>query len=229
MRALACTAALAVACGGSRAVKPDVRPPPAAETANAAQSSNTVPPARAARPQMKIPINDVILAQLRHLTGTPGARRHMRAALDHRLRHLAAVHAALSAEGVPLELDAIPLVESGYENLDGGKNGKGLWQFIAATATHFGLRVTDAVDERMNPKLETLAAARYLRELHDQLDDWPLVLAAYSQGITHLRAVMRREKTRDVWTLIRRGALGPYAARVMAAALLVQDPSAAGV
>lgn len=178
---------------------------------------------------MKIAVNDVVLAQLRHLTGTPGARRHMRSALDHRLRHLAAVHAALSAEDVPLELDAIPLVESGYENVDGGKNGAGLWQFIRATATHFGLRVTGGVDERMNPKLETAAAARYLRELYDELDDWPLVLAAYSQGITHLRAVIRREKTRDVWTLIRRGAIGPYAARVMAAALLVQDPSAAGV
>jgi membrane-bound lytic murein transglycosylase D len=222
MRALACLAALAIACGKSHAVKPDASP--------VAPQTATAPPKRAPEPpRMKIPVNDVVLAQLRHLTGTPGARKHMRDALHHRLRHLTAVHAALAAEGLPLELDAIPLVETGYENIDGGKNGAGLWQFVRATATHFGLRVTDAVDERMNPRLETAAAARYLRELHDELDDWPLVLAAYSQGITHLRAVMRREKTRDAWTLIRRGAIGVYAARVMAAALLVQDPSPAGV
>jgi membrane-bound lytic murein transglycosylase D len=227
MRALACMAALAIACGGSRAVKPDAQPP--AQAAAAAPEPVPVRRPKPVQPRMKIIVNDVVLAQLRHLTGTPGARRHMRDALHHRLRHLSAVHAALSAEGLPLELDAIPLVETGYENIDGGKNGAGLWQFIRATATHFGLRVTDAVDERMNPRLETAAAARYLRELHDELDDWPLVLAAYSQGITHLRAVMRREKTRDVWTLIRRGAIGVYAARVMAAALLVQDPSPAGV
>jgi membrane-bound lytic murein transglycosylase D len=180
-------------------------------------------------PRLEVPVNDVVLAQLHKLTATPGARGYMRSALENRKKHVATVHAALAAQRVPAQLDAIPLIESGYQNIDGGKNGAGLWQFIRPTAAHFGLKVTPHVDERMNPTLETAAAARYLRELHDELGDWPLVLAAYSQGITHVRAVVRREGTRDVWTLIRRGKLGPYAARVMAAALLISDPAAAGV
>jgi membrane-bound lytic murein transglycosylase D len=174
-----------------------------------------------------VPVNDVVLAQLRHLTGTPGARHHIRGALAHRQHFVRSVDAALAAEHVPLQLDAIPLIETGYENLDGGKNGKGLWQFIKATAVYCGLRVERDIDERMDPARETRAAARYLRELHQELKDWPLTLAAYAQGITYVRGVMRREHTRDVWTLIRRGALGVYAARVMAAALIIQDPSSA--
>jgi peptidoglycan lytic transglycosylase D len=176
---------------------------------------------------MEVPVNDVVLAQLKKLTATPGARHHIRTALAHRRKYAAAVDAALAAEHLPLQLDAVPLIETGYLNTDGGKNGKGLWQFIKATAVHYGLRVTDEIDDRMNPSLETAAAARYLRDLHRELSDWPLTLAAYAEGITHVRAVMRREGTRDAWELIRRGALGPYAAKVMAAALIVANPASA--
>ena len=213
-------AALALACATSR---------PKPEAAPVAERPPAPPPRAMPKPQLEVPVNDVVLAQLRKMTATPGARRYLRGALEHRKQQLAAVHAALDAQRLPPQLDAIPLVESGYENVDGGRNGAGLWQFVTATAVHFGLRVDARVDERMDPARETAAAARYLRELHDELGDWPLVLAAYSQGITHVRAVVRREKTRDVWELIRRGALGPYAAKVMAAALLIEDPGRAGV
>lgn len=196
--------ALTFACAGVKTIRPE--PPPAA-------------------PELEIVSNDVVTAQVRHLTATPGARQNLRSALERRKTHLAAVHAALAAEHLPLQLDAIPLIESGYENLDGGKNGAGLWQFVTHTASHYGLRITSEIDERMNPALETAAAAKYLRELHHELGDWTLAIAAYAQGGSFVRAAIKREKTRDVWELIRRGALSPYAARVMAAALLIAEPS----
>ena len=210
--------ALTFACAGVKTIRPEAQPQ--------------------AAPELEIVSNDVVMAQVRHLTGTPGARQHLRSALARRKTHLAAVHAALSAQHLPLQLDAIPLIESGYENLDGGKNGAGLWQFVTPTALHYGLRISSEVDERMNPALETAAAARYLRDLYRELHggaggqsaearsigDWPLVLAAYAQGGSFVRAAIKREKTRDVWELIRRGALSPYAARVMAAALIISEP-----
>lgn len=203
-------AALSFACAGVRTQKP-AEPPQAA-------------PEKAPDGGFELVTNDLVLAQLHKLTATPGARQHIRGALESRRKHVQAVHVALAAQDLPLRLDAIPLIESAYENVDGGKNGAGLWQFITATAVHYGLRVEAGLDERLNPALETAAAARYLRDLHHELGDWPLVLAAYSQGGTFVRAAIRREKTRDVWELMRRGAVGPYAARVMAAALLIADP-----
>jgi hypothetical protein len=190
-----------------------------------ARTAQKAPTQSAEAPEFQFASNDVVMAQVHHLNGTPGARQNLRSALAQRRKHLAAVHAALAAQHLPLQLDAIPLIESGYENLDGGKNGAGLWQFVKATAVHYGLRISSDVDERMDPALETAAAARYLRDLHRELQDWPLVLAAYAQGGSFVRAAIKREKTRDAWELIRRGALGPYAARVMAAALLIRDQS----
>ncbi len=142
---------------------------------------------------------------------------------------LAAIQAALAARKLPAQLDAVPLVESGYENIDAGEHGAGLWQFIVPTAKHYGLNVAPGHDERMDPALEAAAAARYLDELYRQFGDWPLALAAYTQGQDFVDKVIEREKTRDAWELIRRGALETYAAKVMAAAMVIADPSLAGL
>jgi membrane-bound lytic murein transglycosylase D len=219
-RILLLAAVLTCACAGVRTVQP-VEPPPQADEPPP-QAPKTQPPRSSG---FELVSNDVVLAQLHKMTATPGARQTLRAALENRRKHLKDVHAALAADGLPLQLDAIPLIETGYENLDGGKNGKGLWQFVANTAVHYGLRVTAELDERMNPARETAAAALYLRDLYRELGDWPLVLAAYAQGGHFVRAAIAREKTRDVWELIRRGAVGNYAAKVMAAALLIDDPA----
>ena len=72
-------------------------------------------------------------------------------------------------------------------------------------------------------------SARYLDELYRQFGDWALALAAYTQGQNFVRKAIEREKTRDAWELIRRGALDPYPAKVMAAALVIADPSLAGI
>ena len=216
-------AALTFACAGVRAVTPAER-----EARSAPAEKPPEPPAVESTPGFELVTNDVVLAQLHKLTATPGARQHLRTALENRRQHLKAVHAALASQGLPLRLDAIPLIESAYENVDGGKNGAGLWQFITSTAVHYGLRVQGPIDDRMSPALATAAAARYLRDLHHELGDWPLVLAAYAQGGSFVRAAIRREKTRDVWELIRRGAVGPYAAKVMAAALLIARPPDVG-
>ncbi|HEX4381532.1 MAG TPA: lytic transglycosylase domain-containing protein [Myxococcales bacterium] len=219
MRLLPLLLLITAACAGVRTVQPAPEPTPQAPPPEA-------PPAQPPHaPAFELVRNDVVLAQVHKMTATPGARQTLRAGLENRRNHLKAVHAALAAEGVPLGLDAIPLIETGYENLDGGKNGKGLWQFVTNTAAHYGLRVTSEIDERMDPRLATAAAARYLRDLHRELGEWPLVLAAYAQGGSFVRAAIKREKTRDVWELIRRGAVGNYAAKVMAAALLIEDPS----
>jgi membrane-bound lytic murein transglycosylase D len=134
----------------------------------------------------------------------------------------------------------VPLVESGYQNLpaptaaelaDGSRfDCAGLWQFIPATARRYGMRVDRqaGVDERTDIEKETDAAARLLRDLHADLGDWGLALAAYNQGAKHVEQAIAAEGTRDPWELIRRGALNRYAAEVMAAAIVLADPSLVG-
>lgn len=213
---------LSLACAGARisgAAVADHR----VDLARAQQAAQRVPAA-----EFPVAVNDVVVEQLNRFVATPGGLRFVQAALARRPQHLAAIHAALADRKLPPQLDAVPLVETGYENVDAGVHGAGLWQFVKPTALHYGLAVTPERDERMDPALESSAAARYLADLYAQFGDWPLALAAYTEGETRVRKLIEREGTRDCWELIRRGALTPYPARVMAAALVIADPSLAG-
>ena len=51
----------------------------------------------------------------------------------------------------------------------------GLMQFMPATAASFGLDPTD-------PQASIFAAAKYMRQLYDRFQSWPLALAAYNWG-----------------------------------------------
>ncbi|MEJ7729704.1 MAG: hypothetical protein WKG00_10840 [Polyangiaceae bacterium] len=53
-------------------------------------------------------------------------------------------------------------------------------------------------------------------------------MAAYNQGAKHVHQAIAAQGTRDPWELIRRGAINSYAAEVMAAAIVVAEPSLVG-
>ena len=84
--------------------------------------------------------------------------------------------------GLPQELAYLPHVESSFTVEACSKVGAtGIWQFTRATGQDF-LRISRAVDERLDPILATEAAARYLSDNYDKLQSWPLSLTAYNYG-----------------------------------------------
>lgn len=174
-------------------------------------------------------VNDEVLHELNRYAGTPEGREFMRAALRRFESHKGSIVAELVKHGVPEELAAIPLVESGYQNLDPSRNRQqaaGMWQFIPTTARAFGLRVDAQHDERLDPQLMTPAAARMLSADHSRFDDWQLAVLAYNMGGNGLQSAIDSTGSRDAWTLIRAGLENNqgYLARVHAAILIAANP-----
>ncbi|MDE6084368.1 MAG: transglycosylase SLT domain-containing protein [Muribaculaceae bacterium] len=113
---------------------------------------------------------------------------------------------ALEAEGLPLELKYLPVIESGLNPNAVSKHGAtGLWQFMLATANGMDLEVNSLVDERRDPYASSKAAARYLHNLYDTYGDWSLAIAAYNCGPGSVNKAVRRAggdpKKVDFWAI----------------------------
>ena len=107
-------------------------------------------------------------------------------------------------ERVPVELLLVGLVESGYEPAAvSPAQAVGMWQFVPKTARRFGL-LSDEGDFRSDVLRSTRAAARYLRSLLDQFEDWQLALAAYNAGEDRVAEAIRQAGSRDFSEIVNR-------------------------
>ena len=95
------------------------------------------------------------------------------------------------ALGVPLELAALPHVESSY-NPDARSHvgASGIWQFTRSTGRRY-MRVDHVVDERNDPFAATRAAGRLLAYNYSITGNWPMAITAYNHGLAGVRRAMR--------------------------------------
>jgi len=141
------------------------------------------------------------------------------------------VEPILRSHGVPVDLVAVILVESGGRaDVLSPKGARGLWQLMPNTARRYGLRVDDVQDDRVDLFRATDAAARYLHDLYVQFGDWKLALAAYNTGEANVASAILRAHTQDFNELSNRWMLPletrNYVPRVLAAAPSLAQSSA---
>ena len=102
------------------------------------------------------------------------------------------VNSEFTSLGVPIELAALPHVESSY-NPDARSHvgASGIWQFTRSTGRRF-MQIDHILDERNDPFLATTAAAKLLAYNYSIAGNWPMAITAYNSGLAGARRAMRQ-------------------------------------
>jgi len=109
----------------------------------------------------------------------------------------------LDEMGLPREISALPHVESSFNHKAYSKVGAaGIWQFMRSTGRRF-MRVDHVIDERMDPFIATVAAARLLENNYAVTGAWPLAITAYNHGAAGMRRAATSLGTTDIVTVLR--------------------------
>ncbi len=124
--------------------------------------------------------------------------------LQRSVRYFPMMREIFREENVPEELVHLAMIESGLvPSARSHARAVGMWQFIYATGSVYGLEVNWWIDERRDPVKSTRAAARHLRDLHEYWNgDWHLALANYNVSTRRmLRSVRSAGGVRNYWEI----------------------------
>ena len=161
-------------------------------------------------------------------------RGTLEAALARSGRYRDMIQQILKEEGVPQELIYLAQAESGFHPLAVSRAGaRGMWQFMASRASSYGLERNWWIDERQDPERATRAAARHLKDLYREFNDWYLAMAAYNSGPVTIQNAVARTGYADFWELYNRGVLPKetrnYVPIILAVTIMAKNPEQYGL
>lgn len=137
------------------------------------------------------------------------------------------IRKTLRKHGVPEDLIYVAMIESGFvPTAQSPKNAIGFWQFMDETAREYGLRITQHLDERYDYIHATVAAAKYLKKLHNKFGSWTLAVAAFNAGPNRIERAIKKHNTNDFWRIIANNGLYDetkhYVPKIVAAAYMLK-------
>jgi len=110
-------------------------------------------------------------------------RKFWEAKLDRCLMYFPIIEGVLIDQEVPTDFKYLAVQESSLQpDAISVSNAVGFWQFKKETATEYGLRVDDQIDERKNISSSSRAAAKYLKKSNLQFNNWIASLYSYYLG-----------------------------------------------
>ncbi|HEX9368803.1 MAG TPA: LysM peptidoglycan-binding domain-containing protein [Vicinamibacterales bacterium] len=180
-----------------------------------------------------IPEHPKVLSYVEVMQGR--LREYIQDSLARGAKYMPMIQSVFRAEGLPLDLAYIPIIESSFKtNALSKASAKGPWQFMKPTAKEHGLKTDWFIDERSDPEKATRAAAQYLKTLSRMFNgDWNLVLAAYNGGPGRVSRAMKRSGIDDFWRLSESKKYLPretreYVPLIMAAMIIGRNPAQYG-
>ncbi len=164
---------------------------------------------------------------------TGKGRRHFINYTQRAGRYAPVLSKIMADNGLPRDLIYLAMAESGFQNhARSWAKAVGPWQFMPATGRKFGLNIDWYVDERRDPLKATIAAANYLKTLHNLFGSWELAAAGYNAGEGKIARAIRMYRSHDFWRLTQGRYLRPetknYVPKIMALAIIGKNLDAFG-
>ena len=155
-------------------------------------------------------------------------RNHLEKTLSKMAGYRSIVEEIFVDEGIPTALVSLAFVESGFNPEARSPAGAvGMWQFMKPTAMNYGLKISRGEDQRKDPILSTIAAARHLRDLYKTYGDWHLALAAYNAGTGGVGKAIAKSGHTDFWSIARSGKLTKqtreFVPKIVAVSLIMDE------
>lgn len=117
---------------------------------------------------------------------------------------------------VPDDFKFLALAESNLNNAVSPSRAEGFWQFLKPTAIHYGLEVTEEVDERYNVVKATEAACKYFLESYATYGNWTLAAASYNRGPDGISDALRDQQAKSFYDLYLNEETSRYIYRIVA-------------
>jgi len=177
-------------------------------------------------------MNDYVASFINFFANTERGHNTLLHAFQRAGRYKTMIEHDLAQEGVPQDLIYLAVAESGFQPraVDRKSGAGGMWQFMPRG--EYGLTRNAWVDERFDPDKSTLAYARYMKFLYDQLGDWYLAMAAYDHGAGNIQRAVARTGYASFWQLYQRGELPTetknYVPEILAAIIIANHPKQYG-
>ena len=154
--------------------------------------------------------------------------------IDRSRRYLYYIVVEVEERRMPLEIALLPMVESAFNPVAVSvARASGIWQFMPATGTHYGLKQNFWFDSRRDVVAATEGALTYLQKLHGDFNDWQLALAGYNWGEGNVaRAVAKNQKMglpADYASLKMPDETRNYLPKLQALKNIVRDPEKYGI
>lgn len=144
-------------------------------------------------------------------------------------RYFPIIEPILKEQGVPDDFKYLPLIESGFmERIVSPAGASGLWQFMSATASEYGLEVNKEVDERYHIEKSTVAACAFLKKSFDLFGSWTMAAASYNAGVRGMNRQIDKQKSTNYYELLLNEETARYLFRILALKEILKQPDKFG-
>ncbi len=174
-----------------------------------------------------VAINDLVVKELNNYLGAPAKRQAMKDGMARMIKdYQATVDSMLTQYQLPKALEAVPLIESRYQNLkeSGSMHSAGIWQFIPPTARRMGIAVHEGKDERLNVEKLTDAAGRLIKANELFYNNLGLSILAFNWGESKVNHMLGQTRSRDPWVLVQANGNDSYLPKIIAGMLIIANP-----